>query len=51
MELEQAAILSDSDVNLDALALAMDGSLLPEKQGGTTGDARISDGRAGKYVV
>ena len=34
LELEQAAIFSDN-ANPDALALAMDGSTLPEKQGGT----------------
>ena len=34
LELEQAATLSDN-ANPDALALAMDGSTLPEKQGGT----------------
>ena len=34
LELEQAAMLSDN-INPDALALAMDGSTLPEKQGGT----------------
>ena len=34
LELEQAAMFSDN-ANPDALALAMDGSTLPEKQGGT----------------
>ena len=33
-EFEQAATLSDN-ANLDALAIAMDGTILPEKQGGT----------------
>ena len=34
VELEQAPTLSDN-VNPDALALALDGTILPEKQGGT----------------